>query len=66
MIFFLRKNINFHCTSNFEKNKLNKNFKNNKIFVARDLIESDFDDIKLKCLNLIKKNFKKKFQKNKN
>jgi len=63
LIFFLRKNINFHCTSNFEKNKLNKNFKNNKIFVARDLIESDFDNIKLKCLNLIKKKFQKKISK---
>ena len=64
LIFFCLKKINFDF--NFEKNKLNKNFKNNKIFVARDLIESDFDDIKLKCLNLIKKKFQKKFQKNKN
>ena len=57
--FFLKKNVIFHCTSSYEKYQVKKLFKKNKILVARDMLNEDFNKIKSKSFTLIKKKFSK-------
>ena len=56
----MKKNIIFHCTSDFEKQQVKKIFNKNKILVARDMLDKNFNVIKSKSFNLIKKKFEKK------
>ena len=56
----MKKNIIFHCTSDFEKKQVKKIFNKNKILVARDMLDKNFNVIKSESSNLIKKKFEKK------
>ena len=68
-IYILRKLINekvqFHCTTKFEKYFIKKLFKKNKLLLAEDLLEIDYEKKKPLYLQLIKNKFTK-YQNDKN
>ena len=61
----INENIQFHCTTNFEKYFVKKLFKKNKLLLAEDLLEVNYEKKKPLYLQLVKNKFIN-YQKDKN